>query len=228
MDTLSGRIAAVFLGLTSWLVTLAALLLAVGFFAGLPLAPFHLEGPLGVPLWHALALDGLLLAGLGSAVLLAVGRSHRVQLLMVSVVALLVMAFWQPLGGEVWRFDNPSLGLLQAAAFGLGTAVLAYALVLADVLSGSGLVAAWRRLSGISVRALPPLAHALRSEVRRAVWFGVMLCAWGSPAMGVVHLALALLASLVVALAVVRGRARSSGRVLALERAPRDGVRHAA
>lgn len=228
MDTLSGRIAAVSLGLTSWLVALATFLFAIGFLAGLPLAPFHLEGPLAVPPWHALALDGLLLVGLVAAVLLAAGRSHRARLLMVSAVALLLMAFWQPLGGETWQFDNPSLRLVLSAAFGLGAALLAYALVLADVLSGSGLVAAWRRLPGGSARAIPALARGLRGEARLASGLGVLLCAWGSPAMGVAHLGLALLASLVVGWAMVRGRARSSGRVLRLERAPRDGVRHAA
>ncbi|WP_165672850.1 response regulator transcription factor [Metapseudomonas otitidis] len=63
---------------------------------------------------------------------------------------------------------------------------------------------------------------------QRAPALGVLLCTWGSPAMGVAHLGLALLVSLMVAWGVMRDRARSSGRVLRLERAPRDGVRHAA
>lgn len=125
MDTLSGRIAAVSLGLTSWLVALATFLVAIGFLAGLPLAPFHLEGPLAMPPWHALALDGLLLVGLVAAVLLAAGRSHRVRLLMVSAVALLVMAFWQPLGGGLAvRQPVAAVGALRGLRPGGGFAGL--------------------------------------------------------------------------------------------------------
>lgn len=202
MNSTLGRTATFTFGVISYLVFLAAFILSIAFVANLPWAPARLDGEPLLPLGWALAIDAALLVAAGLVYRVSRGAAQSARVLLGSLALLALLALWQPLGGELWRVEGPALRQVLAAAFGLGGALLLYAVLLGDQLAAGGLHAAARRLFGLAAEGREEAREEAREEWRRqrrdASSLGVLLLAWATPAPSAVHLALALLASLAV------------------------------
>ncbi|WP_236234469.1 hypothetical protein [Pseudomonas tohonis] len=201
MNSTLGRTATFTFGVISYLVFLAAFSLGLAFVANLPWAPARLDGEPLLPLGWALAIDAALLVAAGLVYRVSRGAAQSARVLLGSLAALALLALWQPLGGELWRVEGPALRQVLAAAFGLGGALLLYAVLLGDQLAAGGLHAAARRLFGLAEEGREDAGEEWRRQRRDALSLGVLLLAWATPEPSAVHLALALLASLAVYLA---------------------------
>ncbi|BBP82546.1 hypothetical protein PHLH8_21880 [Pseudomonas sp. Pc102] len=201
MNSTLGRTATFTFGVISYLVFLAAFILSIAFVANLPWAPARLDGEPLLSLGWALAIDAALLVAAGLVYRVSRGAAQSARVLLGSLATLALLALWQPLGGELWRVEGAALRQVLAAAFGLGGALLLYAVLLGDQLAASGLHAAARRLFGLAEEGREEAREEWRRQRRDASSLGVLLLAWATPEPSSVHLALALLASLAVYLA---------------------------
>ncbi|BCG24086.1 hypothetical protein TUM18999_22770 [Pseudomonas tohonis] len=201
MNSTLGRTASFTFGVISYLVFLAAFILSIAFVANLPWAPARLDGEPLLPLGWALAIDAALLVAASLVYRVSRGAAQSARVLLGSLATLALLALWQPLGGELWRVEGPALRQVLAAAFGLGGALLLYAVLLGDQLAAGGLHAAARRLFGLAEEGREEAGEEWRRQRRDASSLGVLLLAWATPEPSAVHLALALLASLAVYLA---------------------------
>ena len=150
MNSTLGRTASFTFGVISYLVFLAAFILSIAFVANLPWAPARLDGEPLLPLGWALAIDAALLVAASLVYRVSRGAAQSARVLLGSLATLALLALWQPLGGELWRVEGPALRQVLAAAFGLGGALLLYAVLLGDQLAAGGLHAAARRLFGLA------------------------------------------------------------------------------
>lgn len=201
MNSTLGRTATFTFGVISYLVFLAAFILSIAFVANLPWAPARLDGEPLLPLGWALAIDVALLIAAGLVYRVGRGAAQSARVLLGSLAALALLALWQPLGGELWRVEGPALRQVLAAAFGLGGALLLYAVLLGDQLAAGGLHAATRRLFGLAEEGREEAGEEWRRQRRDALSLGVLLLAWATPELSAAHLGLSLLASLAVYLA---------------------------
>lgn len=107
-------------------------------------------------------------------------------------VLLLVMLFWQPLPGMVWRSEDSLVTLLLWALYGAGWLLLVAATYMIDHFELFGLSQAWRHWRGISVPAENfRMAFAYR-YVRHPIYVGWLTIFWATPQMSASHLLFAI------------------------------------
>lgn len=118
-----------------------------------------------------------------------------------SLALLLLMAFWQPLGGTVWHFQGP----LARLATGLGVAgwlIVLGSTFLINHFDLFGLRQVWLYLRDRPYRPLKFTLVGPYRYVRHPLYVGWLLAFWGTPAMTVTHLFFALGTTVYILLAI--------------------------
>lgn len=200
-----GRSAYLLVAMICYAAFLAAFLYLIGFVAGLPGLPRHVDkGLVAAPLLSALVDLGLISSfGIQHSVMARpafkawwtkvvpppVERS--VYCLAAAAVLGVLFLFWHPIEGTVWEVTNPILRLLLWGLFFVGWGIVFISTWLINHFELFGLAQVWRNWRG-TVAAPPKLSQPLFYRlVRHPLYSGFILAFWATPFMSIGHLLLA-------------------------------------
>jgi protein-S-isoprenylcysteine O-methyltransferase Ste14 len=203
---MSKRIAIFMYGVAAYAVFFATFLYAIGFIGGFGV-PKAMDSPRDTAFTTALLVDlGLLgLFALQHSVMArpafkrwwtriipqAAERSTYVLFSSVALIALFWL--WQPLGGEVWRADNPAVRGIFHGAYAFGWLLVLYATFLINHFDLFGLRQVWLQLLGKPYEPLRFATPAPYRLVRHPLYVGWLFVFWSTPDMTVTHLLFALM-----------------------------------
>jgi len=209
------RIVTVFYGLIAYAAFLASAVYGMGFIGGF-MTPTALDAPATGSLARALAIDLGLLAvfavqhsGMARPAFKrwwtrivpeAVERSTYV--LVSSLLLFGLYAWWQPIGGEIWRAQAGWARDLVIGIYLFGWALLVYSTFLIDHFDLFGLKQVWRRLVGDAYRAPQFYTPSLYRLVRHPLYVGWLLIFWAAPVMTVAHLIFAVMTTAYILIAI--------------------------
>jgi len=195
------RLAFLTYGLACYLVFLATFLYAIAFVGGIGVAR-ALDGRASGPLLVAVGIDTALLGlfAVQHSVMArrwfkerwtrivpeAIERSTFV--LCASLALALLMWQWRPLGGSVWRVNDPAGRATLWTLFGLGWTTVLVCTLLIDHLELFGVRQVWNRFVGrphVAPRFVTPGPYRL---VRHPLYLGFLLAFWATPQMTLSHL----------------------------------------
>jgi protein-S-isoprenylcysteine O-methyltransferase Ste14 len=176
----------------------------VGFVAGYPGLPTHVDKGLAAPPAVAAVIDlGLIaLFGLQHSVMARPGFKARwpvpaalersVFCLATAVVLSVLFAVWHPLTGTVWSVADPLARMALWGLFAAGFAIVFVSTWLINHFELFGLAQAWNHARGHAPQPIvfrTPLFYRL---VRHPIYLGFLLAFWATPDMSAGHLLLAL------------------------------------
>jgi methanethiol S-methyltransferase len=199
-----GRISSFLYGVFCYLVFLATFLYAIGFI-----------GNFGVPKSIDSGREGSFLFALAvnAALLTVFALQHSVMarqwfkdawtkvvhkpverstyVLFSSLALLLLFWKWQPMGGVVWRVENPFGWWLLQAIYGLGWLTVLVTTFLINHFDLFGLRHVWLHLLGKPYQQLQFRTPGPYRIVRHPLYVGWLMVFWAAPVMTVAHLVFA-------------------------------------
>lgn len=199
------RILFVPLSAAIYLLFLATFLYLIGFVAGLPLLPTHVDkGMVASPLGAAV-IDIALIAlfGLQHSVMARPGFKkawttivpkpieRSVYVLIASLVLIVLFALWRPIPRMVWQVETPAARMALWALFAAGWCIVLLSTFLINHFELVGLSQPMRNL-----RSREPGTPQLRTPffyklVRHPLYAGFFIAFWATPTMSEGHLLLA-------------------------------------
>lgn len=202
-------------GVLSYAVFLATFLYAIGFIGGFGV-PVSLDSPREITLGTALLVD------LGLLALFAVQHSvmarpafkrwwtrivpqpaeRSTYVLFSSVALILLFAFWQPLGGMVWKVTSQAGVIAMYSLFAAGWLLLLYVTFLIDHFDLFGLRQVWLQFRGRPYTEVPFVTPWLYRQVRHPLYVGWLLIFWATPVMTVSHLVFAVICTAYILVAI--------------------------
>lgn len=191
-------------GIASYLLFFVTFLYSIGFVGNFAV-PKAIDSPPLLPLVNALLIDLGLLAvfaiqhsgmarpafkrWLTRFIPEAAERSTYVLMSTIAMAAL--MAFWQPLGGDIWNVQGTLLASALIAAYLASWALLLYATFLINHFDLFGLRQVWYALRRQPVPSLKFVTPALYRIVRHPIYVGWLGIFWFTPTMTATHLLMA-------------------------------------
>lgn len=209
------RIAVLGYGLLCYALFLASFVYAVGFIGNL-WVPVTLDGPVDVPLGQALITNALLL-GLFAVQHSTMARpafkrwwtryvprpiERSTYVLISSVLLIVLFAFWEPMGGQVWSVSAPLAQGVIYALYGLGWGLVLVSSFQINHFDLFGLRQVWLYFRGRPYTQLPFKTPWLYRHVRHPLYVGWFLAFWATPTMSLAHLLFALLTSAYILIAI--------------------------
>jgi methanethiol S-methyltransferase len=202
-------------GLLCYLVSVAVLVYGMGFIVGF-LTPTQLDGPAQRALGPARGIDLALVAlfALQHSIMarpafkrwwtrfVPEAAERSTYLLMSSVALGTLFAFWEPVGGTVWKLADGAARDLVIGLYALGWLLLLYTTFLIDHFDLFGLTQVWRQLTGSAYRAPQFHTPSLYRVVRHPLYIGWLTIFWAAPTMTVSHLLFALATTAYILIAI--------------------------
>jgi len=118
-----------------------------------------------------------------------------------NVAMVLIFAFWQPLGMEVWRVGGVAKYVIYTV-YGLGWVTILYSTFLINHFDLFGLRQVWLHLRGIPYTPLPFREPSLYRYVRHPLYVGWILVFWFTPTMTASHLVFAVATTAYILIAI--------------------------
>jgi len=199
------RICAFLYGFGCYLMFLAAFLYAIGFLGNLAVAK-SIDSEAHLPFMQALTIDASLL-GLFAIQHSVMARQwfkrawtrivpasvERSTYVLFSSLALLLLFWqWQPIGGAVWRVENPLGRFALYGLYAMGWLTVLVATFLINHFDLFGLRQVWLNLRGLPYTSLAFRTPGLYRHVRHPLYVGWLLVFWSTPVMTVAHLVFAI------------------------------------
>jgi protein-S-isoprenylcysteine O-methyltransferase Ste14 len=192
-------------GVLSYAIFFATFLYAIGFIGNF-WVPKSIDAPPEKPFAPALLID------LGLLAIFAVQHSvmarpafkrwwtrivpesaERSTYTLLSSVALIVLfAFWEPLGGNVWNVTSITGQAVLYSAYGFGWGLLLLSTFLINHFDLFGLRQVWLQLLNKPYEPLPFKMPMLYRHVRHPLYVGWLFTFWATPSMTVTHLVFAM------------------------------------
>jgi protein-S-isoprenylcysteine O-methyltransferase Ste14 len=202
------RIAIFLYGTLSYIVFLGTFLYVIGF-VGNFLVPKSIDSAPLLPFSQALAIDLALLA------IFAVQHSlmarpffkrwitryipaeaeRSTYVLAASLALILLVRFWQPLGGVVWQVEHAGAISVLYGLFAMGWLLVLVSTFLINHFDLFGLRQSWLALTGQQYRPVTFRQPWLYRQVRHPLYLGFFIALWSTPTMTVTHLVFAVMAS---------------------------------
>lgn len=110
-----------------------------------------------------------------------------------SAALILLVVYWQPMGGVVWHIESPLGQAVCYALFGLGWVIMTIATFLIDHFDLFGLRQVWLAFRGRPYTEVPFKSNGPYRWVRHPIYFGFLLAFWATPVMTVAHLVYAVM-----------------------------------
>jgi len=184
----------------SYLLFLAVLGYAIGFFAGAGVPKGIDQGPRS-PWPLAVAIDLLLLLLFAAqhtvmarpwfkrrwTRLVPVPAERATYVLCASLLLVLVFWQWRPIGGTVWRVSGPAAGVL-AGVYAAGWAIAVGSTFMINHFDLFGLRQAYLYARGAAYRPPAFTERALYRHIRHPLMAGFVIIFWAAPAMTLGHL----------------------------------------
>ena len=197
-----GRILSFAYGLACYAMFFAVFLYLVGFINDVPGLPKTVSSgePGAVGLALAINLALILLFGVQHSVMARSGfkrwfttlvpktveRSSYV--LATNIVLILTYHYWQPLPGQIWKVDNPTLAMALYALGGLGWLMVLVSTFLTNHFDLFGLRQVWLNLVRRSYTPVAFREHYFYRSIRHPMMTGLFIAFWATPDMSASHL----------------------------------------
>jgi methanethiol S-methyltransferase len=202
-------------GVVSYCIFLATFLYALGFVGGFVVPKSMDTAPHG-PLWLSLSVDlGLLgVFALQHSVMarpafkrrltrLIPEAAERSTYVLLSSAALLLLFWqWRPLGGEVWRVEQPLPTALLYAGFAFGWGLVLVTTFLINHFDLFGLRQVWSFFRDEPYRPLAFVTPGPYRLVRHPLYLGWLFAFWSAPVMTATHLVFALATTAYILIAI--------------------------
>ena len=202
------RVAIFVYGTLSYIVFLGTFLYVIGF-VGNFLVPKSIDSAPLLPFGQALAIDLALLA------IFAVQHSlmarpffkrwitryipaeaeRSTYVLAASLALILLVRFWQPLGGVIWQVEHAGAISVLYGLFAMGWLLVLVSTFLINHFDLFGLRQSWLALTGQTYRPVTFRQPWLYRQVRHPLYLGFFIALWSTPTMTVTHLVFAVMAS---------------------------------
>ena len=201
---MQSRVASFIYGVTCYLVSLVTFVYAAAFLGNFGL-PKSIDTGASLPFTRALAIDLALLAlfSVQHSVMarpwfkkawtrIVPEQVERSTYLLFSSVALsLLIWFWQPMGGVVWKLESSWAHTTLVGLYAVGWAIVLYATFLINHFDLFGLRQVWLHLCGKPYTQLKFGTPVLYRVVRHPLYVGWLLVFWSAPVMTAAHLVFA-------------------------------------
>jgi protein-S-isoprenylcysteine O-methyltransferase Ste14 len=199
------RVLLVPLAAAIYLLFFATFLYLIGFVAGLPMLPTHVDKGIAAAPVSAAVVDLCLIAlfGLQHSVMARPGFKkvwtmfvpkpieRSVYVLAASLVLILLFSLWRPIAGTVWQVDAPAARILLWAIFAAGWGVVLLSTFLINHFELFGLSQVIRNLRNAQLAAPELRMPFFYKLVRHPLYSGFFIAFWATPSMSYGHLLLA-------------------------------------
>ncbi|MEZ5464163.1 MAG: isoprenylcysteine carboxylmethyltransferase family protein [Lysobacteraceae bacterium] len=119
-----------------------------------------------------------------------------------SAALILLVVYWQPMGGVVWHIESPLGQAVCYALFGLGWVIMTIATFLIDHFDLFGLRQVWLNFVGRPADEPGFVTPSLYRWVRHPLYVGLLLGFWFTPTMTVAHLVFAVMCTAYILIAI--------------------------
>ena len=183
----------------------ASFVYLIGFVAGIPALPTHVDKGMAAPPAIAALIDVALIAlfGVQHSVMARPGFKawwtrivpppieRSVYCLAAAAVLCVLYAFWHPIGGTLWNVSNPAGRMALWALCGAGWAIVFISTWLINHFDLFGLAQVWRHWRGVEQQPYKLSTPLFYRVVRHPLYSGFLLAFWATPTMSVGHALLA-------------------------------------
>ena len=177
----------------------------IGFVAGYPALPTHVDKGLAAPPLMAATIDlGLIaLFGVQHSIMARPGFKawwtrivphpveRSVYCLAAAAVLGVLFALWHPIGGTLWNVANPAGRMVLWTLFALGWGIVFISTWLINHFELFGLAQVWRHWRGVEPQPYKLSTPLFYRVVRHPLYSGFLLAFWATPTMSVGHALLA-------------------------------------
>lgn len=209
------RVATFVYGLLCYLVFFGTFLYAIGFIGDV-MVPKSIDSGRTAPLGEALLINAALLT------LFAVQHSTMARpwfkkmwtrivptqverstyVLLSSVLLILLFLLWEPIGGVVWKVEQPALRAVLYGLFALGFGLVLISTFLINHFDLFGLRQVYLYLLGKPYTQLRFGTPILYRHVRHPLYLGWLFAFWATPTMTIAHLVFAIATTAYIFLAI--------------------------
>ena len=209
------RVATFVYGVLCYLVFFGTFLYAIGFIGDV-MVPKSIDSGRTAPLGEALLINAALLT------LFAVQHSTMARpwfkkmwthivptqierstyVLLSSLALILLFALWEPIGGVVWKVEQPALRSVLYGLFALGFGLVLISTFLINHFDLFGLRQVWLYLRGKQYTQLQFGTPILYRHVRHPLYLGWLFAFWATPTMTIAHLVFAVATTAYIFLAI--------------------------
>jgi methanethiol S-methyltransferase len=206
------RYAILVYGLVCYAIFFATFLYAIWFVFNMDTTP----GSVMSPLWERLLIDAGLLSlfALQHSIMarrffkrawttiIPEASERSTYVLFASLALLLLIRFWQPLLGSVWRVENPTEILALRVLFFMGWAIVLISTFLIDHFELFGLKQVWCSFAGKEFRTLGFVTPGPYKFVRHPLYLGFIIAFWSTPTMTAGHVFFAVMTTAYILVAI--------------------------
>lgn len=210
-----GRVATFVYGVLCYLVFFGTFLYAIGFIGDV-MVPKSIDSGRTAPLGEALLVNAALLT------LFAVQHSTMARpwfkrmwtrivprqverstyVLLSSLALILLFALWQPIGGVIWKVEQPTVRAVLYGLFAIGFLLVLISTFLINHFDLFGLRQVYLYLRGKEYTQLPFGMPILYRHVRHPLYLGWLFAFWATPTMTIAHLVFAITTTAYIFLAI--------------------------
>ncbi|MCA9756245.1 MAG: isoprenylcysteine carboxylmethyltransferase family protein [Candidatus Eisenbacteria bacterium] len=191
-------------GIISYLMFLVTFTYAIGFIGNIGV-PRAIDGVVQAPLGKALLVNLALLAvfAVQHSLMARPGFKERwtrvvprvaersTYVLFSNLALILLMRFWEPMGGQIWNVTATPAKVALYGVFGLGWGIVLLSTFLLNHFDLFGLRQVWLQLRGKEYTPLRFGTPLLYKTVRHPLYLGFLLGMWATPTMTLAHLVFA-------------------------------------
>jgi len=193
-------------GAISYLLFFGTFLYAFGFVGNL-FVPKSIDGTPQTPLMQAILVNAFLLLVFALQHSIMARPSFKswwtkiipepaersTYVLLSSLCLLLIVWQWQPMGGFIWRVEEPVLKTIVTAVFVAGWLIVLLSTFMINHFDLFGLRQVWFYFKGKSYEPLRFRIPFFYKYVRHPLYFGWLIAFWATPVMSAAHLLFAIL-----------------------------------
>lgn len=202
-------------GVCAYIVFFVTVIYGIGFIGDFG-TPTRLDGIATMPFWQALIVDMVLLAvfALQHSVmarpafkrwwtrLVPEPIERSTYVLASSLALLLIFALWQPMGGDIWRVEEPAGRVALYALYAFGWLLVFSTTFMINHFDLFGLRQVWLQFRGTPYTQLRFVTPGPYRLVRHPLYVGWLFAFWATPTMTLAHLVFAVATTLYILIAI--------------------------